>query len=147
MEKCSVVGSGKKIVLIEDDDIDVMVFKRAMKQIEYRHSLKVFTNGYEFLEFIDNNSWQPEVLFLDLNTPRVNGIELLKTLIKYREKYFFPVVVLSSSDNDNDIEEAYKNMANGYITKSVTFNTFVEDLKIVLQYWDTVHIPKGVNNE
>jgi len=141
------VSGEKRIVLIEDDNIDVMLFQRVMKQIEFPHSLKVFYNGVEFLKIFEENLALPDILFLDLNTPCMNGVELLKILMPYREKSFFPVVVLSSSDNENDINEAYKYMANGYITKSINFGTFMENIKIVLQYWDIVHVPKGVSNE
>jgi len=157
----------KKIFLIEDDNIDIMVFKRAMKQLDIAHSLTIFTNGEEFLNYFEDFTFLegknpqlttysktgsvginiPDILFLDLNTNRMNGLELLQVLAPKRENLFFPIVVLSTSGDETDIRTAYKYHVNGYITKSISFNVFVENLQIVIKYWDTVKIPKGINNE
>ena len=144
------------IFLIEDDSIDIMVFKRALKQLDVAHKLTIFTNGEEFLQYYDDNSlsdkknvslYGPDIMFVDLNTPRMSGIDLLKVMIDKRDRLFFPIIVLSTSAEENDISNAYKYFVNGYITKSISFNTFVENLKIVIKYWDTVQVPKGINND
>ena len=137
----------KRIFLIEDDNIDIMVFKRALKQLNIVHNLTIFSNGEEFLSFCEEEPTYPDILFLDLNTPRMNGLELLKVLLPKRQNQFFPIIVLSTSGDETDVKMAYDFMANGYITKSISFNVFVENIDIVLKYWDTVKLPKGVNNE
>ena len=131
----------KRIFLIEDDNIDVMVFKRALKQLDIVHKLTIFTNGEEFLKFLEENPLYPDILFLDLNTPRMNGLELLKNLLPMREICFYPIIVLSTSGEETDVTMSYKYLANGYITKSISFNVFLENINIVLKYWDTVQIP------
>ena len=143
----AVINRNKKIFLIEDDQIDIMVFKRAMKKLDITHSLQVFYNGEEFLEALKTQNEYPDILFIDLNTPRMNGVELLKTLVSVRENFFFPVIVITTSNEDNDIVQAYRYYANGYITKSISFYDFAETLNIVFKYWSIVQLPKGVTNE
>jgi len=137
----------KNVFLIEDDSIDVMVFQRALKKIEGYFKLKTFTNGEELIDYFEDYSEYPDILFIDLNTPRMNGIELLKKLIVYKEKYFFPVIVLSTSGEEEDIKAAYKYLTNGYITKPISFDVFSENLSIVLKYWETVMLPAGSKND
>jgi len=137
----------KNVFLIEDDSIDVMVFQRALKKIEGYFKLKTFTNGEELIDYFEDYSEYPDILFIDLNTPRMNGIELLKKLIEYKEKYFFPVIVLSTSGEEEDIKAAYKYLANGYITKPISFDVFSENLSIVFKYWETVMLPAGSKND
>ena len=131
----------KKIYLIEDDNIDIMVFKRAMKQLNVSAEIKVFSNGEEYLDFMKENNVSCDIMFLDLNTPRMNGLELLKILSANRGNNFFPIIILSSSDEGNDVSTAYRLMANGYIMKSISFNNFVDHLDIVLKYWNIVKLP------
>jgi DNA-binding NarL/FixJ family response regulator len=137
----------KNVYLIEDDSIDVMVFKRALNKIEGQYTLRAFTNGEELINYFDIYTAYPDILFIDLNTPRMNGIEFLKQLIPHKEKYFFPVIVLSTSDEDDDINTAYKYLANGYITKSISFDLFVNNLSIVFSYWKTVILPNWSKND
>jgi len=135
------------IFLIEDDSIDIMVFQRALNKIDGQYRLRTFPHGEDFINHLDDTSVFPDIMFIDLNTPRMSGTELLKQLIKYKEKYFFPVIVLSTSGEEEDIEKAYENFANGYLTKPISFNVFVDNLSIVLKYWGTVILPRRSKND
>ena len=135
------------IFLIEDDSIDIMVFQRALKKIDGQYRLRTFPHGEDLMDYFVDNSVYPDIMFIDLNTPRMNGLELLKQLIVHKEKYFFPVIVLSTSGEEDDIKKAYESLANGYLTKPISFDVFVENLSIVLKYWETVILPKGSKNE
>lgn len=130
------------IFLIEDDLIDVMVFEKALKKLEINNKLLVFNNGIECMSFIKTNASYPAIMFIDLNTPKMNGIEFLIEINKMNYEVFFPLIVLTTSDDDNDINHAYKNNVNGYITKSISYDEFTATLSTVLNYWNTVKLPQ-----
>ena len=137
----------KRIFLIEDDFVDVMLFKRVLAQLNILHILNTFTNPEEYLEYLETGNTLPDILFLDLNTPRMNGIDLLKHFSQNKIKVTYPIIVVTTSEDDNDIKEAYRHKADGYILKSISYNSFVENINIVLNYWEVVNIPKGVLND
>ncbi|MCK9328289.1 MAG: response regulator [Candidatus Cloacimonetes bacterium] len=133
------------IFLIEDDIIDVMVFEKALKKLSITNKLTIFHNGIDCLNYIKINSILPEIMFVDLNTPKMNGIEFLIEMNKITFDTFFPVIIISTSDDNNDINNAYKNHINGYITKSISFEEFTSTLSTVLNYWETVKLPLRSN--
>ena len=137
------------ILLVEDDDVDVETVKRAFKKNKFTNPLYVTHNGEEAIKFLKHEGEyndpekcpRPSVILLDLNMPVMNGIEFLKA-IKHDEKYkTIPVVVLTTSKEENDRVESYELSVAGYIIKPVEFQKFVEVVKTIKVYWSLCELP------
>lgn len=134
MEK--IMEKDKLILLVEDDKVDQMTVKRCLKENKSTHPLKVCNNGEEALEYLNNpESEIPGFIFLDLNMPRMNGIEFLK-VAKADEKFRkIPVIVLTTSKEDQDRMETFNLSVAGYMIKPVDYSHFVDTIKTVQDYW------------
>lgn len=129
--------NNKAIILIEDDQVDVMSFKRCLKNLEIENSLYIFQNGHDFIEFTKQNSQIPiGIVFLDLNTPKLSGLEFLKLIKENEELKLIPIIIVSTSIEENDVKEAYLLGIRGYITKSVNNEDFFEHVELCFNYWD-----------
>jgi CheY-like chemotaxis protein len=124
-----------KIMLIEDDAIEVMKFKRVLLKLNFEYTLIEKNNGREALDYLIKKENLPDIILLDLNMPVLNGFEFLKLTKKEEIVKYIPVVVLSSSDNQNDVLEAYTNGISGFIKKPLKFEDYSESIKILLSYW------------
>ncbi|MBP7564342.1 MAG: response regulator [Candidatus Cloacimonetes bacterium] len=130
--------NNKSIILIEDDQVDIMAIKRYLKELEITNTLFIFQNGEEFLEFSEQNSHIPVgIILLDLNTPKLNGFEFLDKVKLNQSLNHIPVVVVTTSVEDNDVKQAYRLGAKGYIHKAVDNDDFARALEITFNYWDT----------
>ncbi len=132
----------KTILLVEDDEVDVMTVKRALHDLHVINPLDVTSNGEEALEYLnDEQNEKPCVILLDLNMPKMNGIEFLK--IVKRDKLFkmIPVVVLTTSKNEQDKIESFKLSVAGYMIKPVDYVQFVETMKTINMYWTLSELP------
>jgi CheY-like chemotaxis protein len=139
----------KPILLVEDDLVDAMTFKRALGDLEIKNQIVHSLNGEEALEYLkDAEKAQPCFIFLDLNMPRMNGIELLK-IIKADDKLKkIPVVVLTTSDNERDIIESFELSVAGYMVKPADYKAFVEAIRTVNLYWGMSKLPsQGADHE
>ena len=131
------------ILLVEDDEVDVMNVRRAFKKNNIGNPLWVAGNGLEALALLRG----PEIprdrrlVLLDLNMPRMNGIEFLRELRADPELGLTPVVVLTTSDDERDRVDAYHLNVAGYILKPVTFVSFVEAMATLNKYWTLVEMP------
>lgn len=133
----------KRILLVEDDRIDVMTTLRALKEVNVVHDVHVAANGEEALEFLKKND-SPCLILLDLNMPRMNGIEFLR-VVKAIDLYkAIPVVVLTTSKDDKDVAESFSLGVAGYMIKPVSYIRFVETMRMVNLYWSLSEIPAGV---
>lgn len=135
------------ILLVEDDEVDVMNVVRAFKKNNITNPLFLASNGLEALSILrgsDNKINIPQVrriILLDLNMPKMNGIEFLRELRADEQLQSIPVIVLTTSNEDKDKVEAYKLNVAGYILKPVTFSNFVETVATMNKYWTLVEIP------
>lgn len=128
------------ILLVEDDEVDVMNVKRAFKKNNITNPLYFAANGLEALLVLrgDKNPPMPRerrLILLDLNMPKMNGIEFLRELRSDPELRTIPVIVLTTSNEDRDKVEAYNLNVAGYILKPVTFSNFVETMATLNKYW------------
>ena len=131
------------ILLVEDNADDELLALRALKKSSVPNHVVVARDGEEALEYIfgrgryqgRNVSEQPKVVFLDLKLPKLNGIEVLRSIRQDRRTCRMPVVLLTSSDEPQDLVDGYDSGANSYINKPVDFNEFVEQVKLLGQYW------------
>ena len=136
------------ILLVEDDEVDVMNVKRAFKKYQITNPLYVAGNGIEALTMLSSqNGKSPEVpknrrlILLDLNMPKMNGLEFLHQIREDDALKRTPVIVLTTSDEDRDRIEAYNLNVAGYILKPVTFANFAEVMVALNKYWALCEMP------
>ncbi|MDC0684114.1 response regulator [Sorangium sp. So ce327] len=131
------------ILLVEDDDVDVMNVRRAFKRNNISNPLWVAGNGVEALEMLRSGVVPVErrLILLDLNMPKMNGIEFLRELRADPELGATSVVVLTTSNDDRDKVGAYNLNVAGYLLKPVTFLSFVELMAALNKYWRLVELP------
>lgn len=133
------------ILLIEDNAIDVDLTLRAFKKRNLTNPIQVARNGAQALEYIQK--WDlreheiPIVILLDLKLPKVDGLEVLEIIKKHPIYKTIPIVVLTSSSDNKDIEKAYQLGANSYIVKPVNFDKFVEVAANIELYWNVLNEP------
>jgi CheY-like chemotaxis protein len=131
------------ILLAEDDEVDVMNVRRAFEKNHMQHSLFVAGNGIEALEMLRDGTVPKDrrLILLDLNMPKMNGIEFLEALRADPELSSTPVVVLTTSNDDQDKIDAFNLNVAGYMLKPVTFNSFCERMATLDEYWALVEMP------
>lgn len=131
----------KKILLVEDNADDELLTIRALKKNNIINEIIVARDGAEALDYLfDTGAGKkleqlPTLIILDLNLPKIDGIEVLKQLKSNARTKLIPVVVLTSSDEQNDILKSYGLGANSYIRKPVDFNKFIEVAANIGLYW------------
>ena len=141
-------GKMLNILLVEDDELDVMNVQRAFKKNNVLNPLFVAGNGLDALDMlrgVDGNPPQVpldrRIILLDLNMPRMNGIEFLRELRSDPVLNLIPVIVLTTSDEDRDKVEAFQLNVAGYIVKPVTLAHFIETMATLNKYWTLSEIP------
>ena len=134
--------SNRPILLVEDDKIDAMTVKRALKDLNITNALVHVNNGLEALEYLKKlNGESPCIILLDLNMPKMNGIELLKVLKSDSALRKLPVVVLTTSNAEKDKTESFNLSVAGYMLKPVDYKQFVDVIKDINLYWTISEIP------
>ena len=137
------VEKALNILLVEDDQVDVMNVKRAFDKNRIANPLYVAGDGIEAMELLKAGRIPRErrIILLDLNMPRMNGIEFLRALRADPDLARTPVVVLTTSDDERDRINAYNLNVAGYLLKPVTFVNFVEVMAALNKYWTLVELP------
>lgn len=132
----------KPILLVEDDYVDATTVKRALKDIKVTNPLHVAGNGEEALDFLKNgNNGKPCIILLDLNLPKMNGIEFLEIAKKDESLRRIPVVVLTTSKDEQDILSSFNFSVAGYMIKPVDYMQFVETIRTLDVYWTLSELP------
>ncbi|HEY9771230.1 MAG TPA: response regulator [Coleofasciculaceae cyanobacterium] len=136
------------ILLVEDDEVDVINVKRAFKKHKITNPLYVAGNGVEALEMLRSRNGKPpqvpetrRLILLDLNMPKMNGLEFLYEIRENDVLKRTPVIVMTTSDEDRDRIEAYNLNVAGYILKPVTFGNFAEVMVALNKYWTLCEMP------
>ena len=131
------------ILLVEDDEVDVMNVQRAFKKNNIANPLTIAGNGLDALAKLRNGEVPRDrrIILLDLNMPKMNGIEFLRELRADPVLSVTPVVVLTTSNDDRDKIEAYHLNVAGYLLKPVTFTNFCEVMATLNKYWALVEMP------
>jgi CheY-like chemotaxis protein len=132
------------VLLVEDDDVDAMTITRAVDDLEIAGPLTRVTNGEEALKHLrsqDND--KPCLIFLDLNTPRMNGAEFLKVVKADDTLKRIPIIVLTTSKEQCDIVGSFDLCVAGYVVKPVDYERFVQALKTIDLYWTLSELPNG----
>lgn len=138
-----------EILLIEDNPADVELTLRALKKNNIANKIVVVGDGEEALNFIfakgkyedRANEHFPKLILLDLKLPKISGLDVLAALKGNPKTRAIPVVVLTSSKEDNDIVESYKLGVNSYIVKPVDFDKFLNSVKELGMYWLVINQP------
>ena len=126
----------KPILLVDDDRVDVMTTKRALKDINVTNPIYTAGNGEEAIELLrDGKTEKPGVILLDLNMPRMNGIEFLRVIKNDAALKRIPVVVLTTSKEEEDKVESFSLGVAGYMIKPVDYIKFVEVIRAINMYW------------
>lgn len=123
------------ILLIEDDAIEVMKFNRVIKTLSYNHKIIEAHNGEEALEILKIKEIIPDIILLDLNMPKLNGLEFLKILKSDATLKYIPSIILTTSGNQKDLLECYKTGIAGYVLKPLKYEDYTERIKKLLDYW------------
>lgn len=131
------------ILLVEDDQVDVMTVQRAFSKNRITNPLFVCSNGEEALKFLRHEgaysdpekSLRPGIILLDLNMPVMNGIEFLEAVKADDDLKCIPVIVLTTSREEEDRVSSFKLSVAGYIIKPVQFEKFVETVRLIDLYW------------
>jgi len=132
----------KPLLLIEDDDIDAMTVRRALRDLRAPHTLVHAANTEEALEYLrDEMNKKPYIILLDLNMPKMNGIEFLKVVKADEQLRKIPVVVFTTSRNEKDILESFELSAAGYMVKPAGYKEFIDAVKTINEYWALSELP------
>jgi len=131
-----------KVLLIEDNLIEIMKMKRTLSLLELDHTMQEAKNGEVALEILKDKSNFPDLILLDLNMPKMSGIEFLANLKKDENIQHIPTVILTTSDNQKDLEECYKLGVSGYILKPLKYDDYVKKIETVLSYWSVNELKK-----
>lgn len=134
--------NNRPILLVEDDQVDVMTVRRALDELHVTNRLDVTRDGEAALTFLrDERNRMPCVILLDLNMPRMNGIEFLEVAKNDPELKRIPVVVLTTSREEQDRLDSFNLGVAGYMVKPVDYDQFVETIRMIDLYWTLSELP------
>jgi len=134
--------SNKPILLVEDDQVDVMTVTRALKELHVTNPLVQRENGEEALAYLrDPANTTPCIILLDLNMPVMNGIEFLRVIKHDEALRRTPVVVLTTSEEQQDKVNSFNFGVAGYMAKPVDYRQFVEVMRSINTYWTISEMP------
>ena len=125
------------ILLIEDDLIEIMKFNRIVKKLNFGHKINEVNNGEEAIDFLKIATKIPDIIILDLNMPKMSGLEFLEILKNNPLLKHIPLIVLTTSNNINDVTESYRLGIAGYFIKPLKYEDSVESIIILLDYWSS----------
>ena len=128
------------ILLVDDNPDDVLITQRAFKKGKIKNKLYTVENGVEAIKFLRkegdySKASVPALIFLDVNMPLMNGFQVLEKIKGDKELRKIPVIMLTTSERDSDIDKAYALGCNSYIVKPVNFQKFLEVIITVQEYW------------
>lgn len=136
------------VLLVEDDEFDVMNVQRAFQRRQLSVPLFVANNGLDALAMLRGQAKEGDpvpsqrlLVLLDLNMPRMSGLEFLANLRQDPELKSTPVIVLTTSDDRGDRAQAYKLNVAGYLLKTVAFDQFADQMEALAHYWSLCELP------
>jgi len=139
----------RTILLVEDNHNDVALTRRALSKANIANKLIVVGDGVEALDYLMGTDGKsgcpaeqlPVVILLDLKLPRIDGLEVLRTIRSHDKTRLLPVVILTSSNEERDISSSYELGTNSYVQKPVKFNDFAEAIRHLGLYWLVLNQP------
>lgn len=131
-----------KILLIEDDMIEVMKLNRAISSLQLPHKIIESNNGEDALLILKDKANIPDIILLDLNMPKINGIEFLSILKNDNALKYVPTIILTTSSNQRDLLACYEIGIAGYILKPLKYEEYVSKIEKLLGYWSINELKK-----
>ncbi|AUP77652.1 response regulator [Flavivirga eckloniae] len=131
------------ILLIEDDMIEVMKLNRVVSSLELKHNITEANNGEDALKVLEQKDRLPDIILLDLNMPKINGIEFLSILKNDSRMKYIPTIVLTTSSNQQDLLECYKIGIAGYVLKPLKYEDYIAKIEKLLEYWSVNELIKA----
>ena len=138
------------ILLVEDNEGDVILTLEAMKEAKVKNKISVTRDGEEAMAFLNkeggfSKAETPDLILLDINLPKLDGKEVLAKIKADRQLKKIPVVILTTSSSEKDVDDAYNNYANCFITKPVDLHKFMAVIRSIEDFWiSIVELPKTV---
>ncbi len=138
------------ILLVEDNEGDIVLTTEALEEGKIANSLSVVRDGQEAINYLEKNEGfedavTPDLVLLDINLPKINGHKVLKHIKSSKKLKYIPVVMLTTSSDEVDIQKSYKNHSNCYITKPVGINDFIKVISTIEDFWiSIVQLPSNV---
>jgi CheY-like chemotaxis protein len=131
------------ILLIEDDPVHGKLVERALKKSGFHNELMIITDGESAFKYLFNQEVEslekrftyPHLILLDINLPKVNGLEILRRIKQSPRLQAIPIVILTTSSNRTDLEKCYEFHANSYITKPLDYEEFNQKIRSIEHYW------------
>ncbi len=132
----------KPVLLVEDDRVDTMTVQRAFKELRVNNRLETVNNGEEALAYLaDPGKEKPCVIILDLNMPKMNGLEFLGVVKKDQNLKRIPVIVMTTSKTDEDKVSSFNLGVSGYMLKPIDYCQFVNVIRTIELYWTVSELP------
>jgi CheY-like chemotaxis protein len=139
------------VLMAEDDEHDIIATRRAWKSCQMANPLFIVNNGEECLDYLERrgayadpaSSPRPGILLLDLNMPRMDGLETLQHIRNNEKLRSLPVIMLTTSKAEEDRVRSYELGANAYIVKPIGFDNFSEAIRTINLFWKLVELPGG----
>lgn len=133
-------GAEAVVLLIEDNQADIRLTKEAFRALPVPSTVHAVSNGEDAVDFIFRrgefaDAPVPDLIFLDLNIPKLDGFTVMKMVKEDSEKRRIPLIVLSTSQNDDDLKRAYDYHANAYLVKPISFHIFEKLIKHICDFW------------
>ena len=132
------IQNSKPVLLVEDNNMNAMAVRRAFSDLKISHPLVHSRNGEEALKYLaDKNNTKPDFILLDLNMPKMNGIEFLKIIKSDPDLRRIPVVMLTTSNEKHNINECFDLNVTGYMLKPLDYEDLVDLIRVIDFYWNS----------
>ena len=137
-------GKEIHILLVEDNEGDIVLAREALTEAGIKNRITVITDGEKALEYLfcNDNNRKPDLILLDMNLPKANGLEVLAKIKADEALKIIPVVMLTTSTSEQDVLDAYRNYVNCYINKPIDLEEFIVVIRNIENFWlNTVKLP------
>lgn len=123
------------ILLIDDDEIERIKFKKVCENNNFPHTISEANNGETAIKLLNNNENSFDIIISDLNMPKMNGFEFLKVIKSHKTFKYIPTIIISTSNNYDDLKKCYKIGVAGYFIKQLQFTDYSSKIVSLLNYW------------
>lgn len=140
----------RKMLLVDDDPNDIELVQLAIQDLTVIRTLDILTDGAQAVEYLLGSATQapvatlPRFILMDLKLPKLTGVEVLRAIRQDARTQFLPVVIMTSSSEDCDLDDCYNLGVNSYVVKPLEFQRFQEFAQLVGSYWMTINLPLSI---
>ncbi len=134
------------VLVVEDDKIELLKFKRAAKLLDLRHQFIFAENGEEAMRVLESDTDAlPHIILLDLNMPRFDGFEFL-SLMRSKDSFrYIPTIIMTTSENEKDLKKCYELGVAGYMIKPLDYDLYTKKISVLFNYWELNEIVLSPN--